>query len=133
MSSWRASNLPRIGIGRPPLSASPHRLLESQQPGAGRLRSVQTVRTIIRTDRAEPRTGVEVDDNICDRLIRHDPKDVTKLVGGVAESWTARPDGKGVTFKLRPGLTLTDGTPVTADDAAFSPAHVVKLNLSPRS
>ena len=55
-------------------------------------------------------TGVEVDANIYDRLIRNDPKDATKLVGGVAESWTSSPDGKTMTFKLRPGLTFTDGS-----------------------
>ena len=76
-------------------------------------------------------TGVEVDANIYDRLIRNDPKDVTKLVGGVAESWTVSPDGKTMTFKLRPGLTFASGKPVTAEDAAFSLSRVIKLNLSP--
>ncbi len=76
-------------------------------------------------------TGVEVDANIYDRLIRSDPKDVTKLVGGVAESWTSAPDGKTMTFKIRPNLTFADGKPVTAEDAAFSLARVIKLNLNP--
>ena len=76
-------------------------------------------------------TGVEVDSNIYDRVIRNDPKDVTKLVGGVAESWTVSPDGKTMTFKLRPGLTFTSGKPVTAEDAAFSLSRVIKLDKSP--
>ncbi len=76
-------------------------------------------------------TGVEVDNNIYDRLIRNDPKDITKLVGGVAESWTVGPDGKSMVFKLRPGLTFMSGKPVTAEDAAFSLARVVKLDKSP--
>ena len=76
-------------------------------------------------------TGVEVDSNIYDRLIRNDPKDVTKLVGGVAESWTVSPDGKTMTFKLRPGLTFVSGKPVTAEDAAFSLSRVIKLDKSP--
>ena len=76
-------------------------------------------------------TGVEVDSNIYDRLIRNDPKDVTKLVGGVAESWTVSQDGKTMTFKLRPGLTFVSGKPVTAEDAAFSLIRVIKLDKSP--
>ena len=76
-------------------------------------------------------TGVEVDSNIYDRLIRNDPKDITKLVGGVAESWTVSPDGKTMVFKIRPGLTFTSGKPITAEDAAFSLARVVKLDKSP--
>ncbi len=76
-------------------------------------------------------TGVEIDSNLYDRLIRNDPKDVTKLVGGVAESWAVSADGKTMTFTLRPGLTFTDGKPVTAADAAFSLARVIKLNKNP--
>ena len=76
-------------------------------------------------------TGVEVDANLYDRIVRSDPKDATKLVGGVAESWTTSPDGKTMTFKLRPGLTFTSGKPVTAEDAAFSLARVIKLDKSP--
>ena len=33
---------------------------------------------------------------------------------GLATSWTYAPDGKSVTFTLRPGLTFTDGTPLDA-------------------
>ncbi|MCW6510525.1 ABC transporter substrate-binding protein [Lichenifustis flavocetrariae] len=76
-------------------------------------------------------TGVEVDANIYDRLVRNDPKDATKLVGGVADSWTVSPDGKTMTFKLHPGLTFTSGKPVTAEDAAFSLSRVIKLDKSP--
>ena len=76
-------------------------------------------------------TGVEIDANIYDRLIRIDGKDVTKLVGGVAESWTVSPDGKTMVFKLRPGLTFTSGKPVTAEDAAFSLGRVIKLDKNP--
>ena len=76
-------------------------------------------------------TGVEIDSNIYDRIIRNDPKDVTKLVPGAAESWTTSPDGKTMTFKLRQGLTFTSGNPVTAADAAFSLQRVIKLDKSP--
>jgi len=39
-------------------------------------------------------------------------------VPGFAESWTR--DADGVTFKIRPGMKWSDGTPATAADACFS-------------
>jgi len=39
---------------------------------------------------------------------------------GLAESWTASPDGKSFTFKLRPGVYWSDGTPLTAEDVVFT-------------
>jgi peptide/nickel transport system substrate-binding protein len=38
---------------------------------------------------------------------------------GLAVSWTASPDVKTWTFKLRPNVTFTDGTPWNADAAVF--------------
>ena len=43
-----------------------------------------------------------------------------EIVPGMAESWEESPDGKTVTFKLRPGIKFHDGTPFTAADVAFS-------------
>ena len=40
------------------------------------------------------RSGVEIATNIYDRLLRYEAEDTSKLVGGVAESWTVSPDGK---------------------------------------
>ena len=40
-------------------------------------------------------------------------------IPGVAESWTVSPDGTRYSFKIRPGITWSDGTPVTAEDAVF--------------
>ena len=56
--------------------------------------------------------------NVFDPLVRVD-KSGTKLEPGVAESWTISPDGKVYTFKIR-DTTFSDGTPLTASDAAFS-------------
>lgn len=39
---------------------------------------------------------------------------------GLAESWTVSPDNKVYTIKLRPNLTFSDGSPLTADDVAFT-------------
>ncbi|GAB1482635.1 peptide ABC transporter substrate-binding protein [Treponema sp.] len=45
-------------------------------------------------------------------LTINDPK-TSQAIPGIAESWSASPDGKTVTFKLRKS-TWSDGTPVTA-------------------
>ncbi|ATF93968.1 ABC transporter substrate-binding protein [Cedecea neteri] len=42
------------------------------------------------------------------------------LVPGLAASWTVSPDGKVYTIKLRPDLTFSDGSPLTAEDVAFT-------------
>ena len=76
-------------------------------------------------------TGIEIDANIYDRIIRIDAKDPTKIVPGVAESWTTSPDGKTVTFRLRQGLKFASGAPVTGEDAAFSLQRVIKLDKTP--
>src|SRR5450755_2886666 len=73
-------------------------------------------------------SGVEVDTNIYDRILRYEAEDLTKLVGGVAQSWSASPDGKVYTFKIRPGLKFQSGAPVTAEDAAWSLQRVAILN-----
>jgi peptide/nickel transport system substrate-binding protein len=69
--------------------------------------------------------------NIYDRLLRYEAEDVTKLVGGVAESWTVSPDAKTYTFKLRPNQKFGSGAPVTADDMAWSLQRVVILDKAP--
>ncbi|SDR37016.1 peptide/nickel transport system substrate-binding protein [Rhizobiales bacterium GAS113] len=76
-------------------------------------------------------SGVEMISNIYDRIMRFEANDMTKLVGGAAESWTASPDGHGFTFKMRPGMKFHSGNPVTAEDAAFSLQRVIKLDKTP--
>ncbi|WP_428241951.1 ABC transporter substrate-binding protein [Gynuella sp.] len=56
--------------------------------------------------------------NIFDPLIRID-KTGTKLIPGLAESWTISDDGKTYVLKMRDAV-FSDGTKVTAEDAAFS-------------
>ena len=71
----------------------------------------------------------EVSWNIYDRLVTHGRNqlpdgtwtyDYTKFEPELAESWELAPDGKSVTFKLRPDATFHDGTPVTAKDVKWS-------------
>jgi len=76
-------------------------------------------------------SGVEIATNIYDRLLRYEAEDVSKLVGGVAESWTVSADGKVFTFKLRPNQVFQNGDPLTAEDVAFSLQRVVLLDKTP--
>jgi oligopeptide transport system substrate-binding protein len=46
-------------------------------------------------------------------LVGYDPR-TNKAVPGVAESWSTSADGTVITFKIRNGLTWSDGTPITA-------------------
>jgi len=43
-----------------------------------------------------------------------------KIVGDLANSWSISPDFKTFDFKLRPDARWQDGSPVTADDVAFT-------------
>jgi peptide/nickel transport system substrate-binding protein len=56
--------------------------------------------------------------NVFDVLVRVDATG-TKLMPGLAESWTVSDDGLTYTFKQR-DAKFSDGSPVTAGDAAFS-------------
>jgi peptide/nickel transport system substrate-binding protein len=76
-------------------------------------------------------SGIEVLTNTYDRIMRFEPTDVNKLVGGVAESVTVGDDGKTFTFKIRAGQKFASGDPVTAGDAAFSLQRVIKLEKTP--
>src|SRR6478735_10679452 len=73
----------------------------------------------------------EIAGNTYERLINYDPKDVSKIYGEVAESWTVSPDGKTFTFKIRPNKKFASGNPVTAEDAVFSLQRAILLDKSP--
>src|SRR5690348_17951056 len=45
-------------------------------------------------------SSAEVLGSTYERLIGYDFKDVSKLYGNIAESWTVSPDGRTLTFKL---------------------------------
>jgi len=66
-------------------------------------------------------SGAEYAANVYDRLITYDLRDVSRLEGGVAESWTVSEDGRTFTFTIRRGMAFHSGNPVTADDATCSP------------
>lgn len=52
-------------------------------------------------------------------------------IPSLAQSWTVAPDGRSVTFKLKPGVKFHDGKPFTSDDVKFSVLDVLK-KLHPR-
>jgi peptide/nickel transport system substrate-binding protein len=93
----------------------------------------KTIDDIITLDPAEVYefSAGEVITNVYDRVMRFEAEDLTKLVGGVVESWTISDDGKTYTFKIRPGQKFHSGNPVTAEDVAFSLKRVVILNKTP--
>jgi oligopeptide transport system substrate-binding protein len=47
------------------------------------------------------------------------------IVPGQAESWNVSEDGLTYTFRLREGLTWSDGHPVTADDFVYSMSRLL--------
>lgn len=49
-------------------------------------------------------------------------------VPGLAESWTASPDGKTFTFKLRRGVVFSDGTPMNAHTVAEDISRAIDPN-----
>jgi peptide/nickel transport system substrate-binding protein len=73
---------------------------------------------------------VEIACNVYDYLVELDPKDTSKVLPGLAESWSIAPDGRSLSFKLRRGAKFHSGHPVTAEDAAWSLQRVLKLNLA---
>jgi peptide/nickel transport system substrate-binding protein len=50
----------------------------------------------------------------------------TTIVGQLAESWTVSPDGLAYTFRLRKGVTFTDGSPFDAGSVKASLEYVLK-------
>lgn len=75
--------------------------------------------------------GAEAIANVYDRVMMFEAEDLTKLVGGVVETYAVGDDGKTITFKVRSGLTFHSGNPVTAEDVAWSLQWVIKLKKTP--
>lgn len=73
---------------------------------------------------------VEIACNVYDYLVELDPKDTSKVLPGLAESWSIAPDGRSLSFQLRRGAKFHSGNSVTAEDAAWSLQRVLRLNLA---
>ena len=76
-------------------------------------------------------SAAEITGNTYERLVSYDYRDVSKISGEVAESWTVSPDGKTFTFKIRQGKKFASGNPLTAEDVAYSFQRAVALDKSP--
>ena len=68
--------------------------------------------------------------HIFDTLVTSDAQ--LRLQPGLAESWKPLGD-EGWEFRLRPGILFHDGTPLTAEDVAFSVKRVGEVPNSPSS
>ena len=76
-------------------------------------------------------SGGEMIANLYDRIMMYEPEDTTRLVGGVAESWSVTGNGRTFTLKIRKGLRFHSGNPVTAKDAAYSLQRVIRIDKTP--
>ncbi|MFC3502179.1 ABC transporter substrate-binding protein [Micromonospora krabiensis] len=76
-------------------------------------------------------TGLTAVHALYDTLLTLKGSDVSKPVPALAESYEASPDAKTFTFKLRSGVTFSDGSPLTADDVVFSLNRLKNIKGSP--
>ncbi len=72
-------------------------------------------------------TGAIIVPAIYDTLLTFVDNDVTTPVPSLAESWEVNDDATEFTLTLRADATFSDGSPVTAQDAAFSLNRVREL------
>ncbi|MEM3229212.1 MAG: ABC transporter substrate-binding protein [Fervidicoccaceae archaeon] len=68
--------------------------------------------------------------NTMEGLVKYKPGTL-EIVPGLAENWTVSSDGTIWTFKLRPNLKFSDGTPLTANDVVRSIKRVININGDP--
>jgi peptide/nickel transport system substrate-binding protein len=64
-------------------------------------------------------------------LLQVDPKDPTKLLPQIAQSYVVSPDGMTVTFKLRHDVRFSDGTPLTSADVLFTYNRMLNIKATP--
>ncbi|GIJ28574.1 ABC transporter substrate-binding protein [Micromonospora qiuiae] len=76
-------------------------------------------------------TGLTAVHALYDTLLTFEGSDVSKPVPALAESYEASADAKTFTFKLRSGVTFSDGSPLTADDVVFSLNRLKNIKGSP--
>ncbi|GAB3699320.1 ABC transporter substrate-binding protein [Mariniluteicoccus flavus] len=69
-------------------------------------------------------SSINVNRMVYESLVEYGPKK-NELVGGLAEKWEVTPDGKTWTFTLPDGRTWSDGTPITAEDPAWTVNQVL--------
>ena len=65
-------------------------------------------------------TGTIVGAALYETLVTFEDADVSEVVPGLATSWEVNEDATEYTFELEEGVTFADGSPLDADDVAFS-------------
>src|SRR3954468_24997955 len=70
----------------------------------------------------------EVLENVYDTLVEPDAD--LQMRPALAESWDVTPDQLTWTFRVRPGVTFHDGSPLTADDVVFTYRRIIDEELS---
>jgi peptide/nickel transport system substrate-binding protein len=92
--------------------------------------------TFTTKDTDPARGGVDFDADpffhaVYDTLLTFAPGDTTTPKPLVAESYTATPDAKTFTFKLRKDVKFSDGTPLKAGDVLFSYNRLLNVHDTP--
>ncbi|MCU7842808.1 MAG: peptide-binding protein [Candidatus Thiodiazotropha sp. (ex Monitilora ramsayi)] len=77
--------------------------------------NLKSLTPFISTDAYSARVHALIQESLLDRN-----PETLEWKGLLAESWTVNEDGLTFVFKLRDGLTFSDGQPLTAEDVAFS-------------
>ncbi|MCV7281374.1 ABC transporter substrate-binding protein [Mycolicibacterium flavescens] len=70
----------------------------------------------------------EVLENVFDTLVEPDAN--LEMQPALAQSWDVSPDELTWTFRLRPGVTFHDGSPLTADDVVYSYRRIIDEQLT---
>jgi peptide/nickel transport system substrate-binding protein len=118
------------------------RVLPAEAATAGVLVAVtgQTMNSLDLHRTGTNRASYQVSVNCYDRLVSFGTKtveggglsyDYATLEPELAESWTVSPDGKTITFKLKPNATFWDGSKVTAQDVKWSFDRAVSVGGFP--
>ena len=71
----------------------------------------------------------DVQGYVQETLIARNP-DTLEWEGLIARSWDISEDGLTITFRLRDGVTFSDGRPLTADDVAFTFAFIMNESIA---
>ena len=96
------------------------------------VRQIDDITSLDPHESYEP-SGVEVVANCYQVLVTPDRTDPNVLRGDLAEAWEVAEDGLTYTFRLRPDARFASGSPVSAEDAAFSLQRAIMLDKSPAS
>lgn len=112
-----------VGLAAPAFSATPADTLIMA-------RKIDDIKSLDPAEVFEWGSG-EVINNLYVRVMTYSPDNFNEVVGGVAESWTADPDGTTYTLNIREGMKFHSGNPVTAKDVEYSLHRAVHLAMSP--